>query len=86
MGSSSANAGFSPSEIRGIRAESAFAFSDMGSKWEAHGGELDTCNLIGNSKEAWETAKLRAGRILRENSPKRTQTNPLNRLSADSTN
>ena len=55
-------------------------YGAAGDKFCAKAYDVDPSNLIGNIKEAWEAAKLRAGRILRENSPNKDSDKPIQPL------
>ena len=55
-------------------------YGAAGDKFCAKAYDVDPCNPIGNIKEAWEAAKLRAGRILRENSKDKDSDKPIQPL------
>jgi integrase len=55
-------------------------YGAAGDKFCAKAYDVDPSDPIGNIKEAWEAAKLRAGRILRENSPDEDPEKPLHPL------
>jgi integrase len=55
-------------------------YGAAGDKFGAKAYDVDPSSPIGNIKEAWEAAKLRAGRILRENSPDKDLDKPIQPL------
>jgi integrase len=55
-------------------------YGAAGDKFCAKAYDVDPSNPIGNIKEAWEAAKLRAGRTLRENSPDKDTDKPIQAL------
>jgi integrase len=55
-------------------------YGAAGDKFCTKAHDVDPSNPIGNIKEAWEAAKLRAGRILRENSKDKDSDKPIQPL------
>ena len=55
-------------------------YGAAGDEFCAKAYDVDPCHPIGNIKEAWEAAKQRAGRILRDNSNKNDSDKPIQPL------